>query len=223
LSAKWKHKPKRLEFWIKATDNVGGQIRVRLEDPSLNIAEKYVQADSEWRKHTLTLGEDGEWHMVYGSFDWTQVQKIIFNCYYAVADETQAVWIDGLRLTGLKLMQTATDGTSQSAYGTRNKLVTADEIVSPEAMNDHLNRLLAIAKNGVQSLELTVKGDHYQPGHIQAVSLASIGASGNYRISRVNHTITRYHWWTRLSLEYYPTGKFSEFMAEIAKKALGTG
>jgi hypothetical protein len=26
--------------------------------------------------------------------------------------------------------------------------------------------------------------------------------------------------WTRLSLEYYLTGKFSEFMAEIAKKAL---
>jgi len=156
LSAKWKHKPKRLEFWIKATENVGGQIRVRLEDPNLNIAEKYVQADSEWRKHTLTLGEDGEWHMIYGSFDWTKAQKIIFNCYYAVADETQAVWIDGLRFTGQKLMQTATDSTSQSAYGTRSKLVTADEIVSPEAMNDHLNRLLAIAKNGVQSLELTL-------------------------------------------------------------------
>jgi hypothetical protein len=116
-----------LSFWIRRESSFSGNVNVILYDVSGKSAAHFFDvAASEWFQRQFRIGvQNADVWDVEGGFDWTQIKKIRFDCWFT-GTGTGSFWVDGLFFGGCRYSSTQEDSASQANYGSR-ELVEVDE------------------------------------------------------------------------------------------------
>jgi hypothetical protein len=134
-----------LNFFIRRESSFNGNVNVILFDTADRSASNFfnVGADEWFQKQVRVGDENADIWDVSGGFDWTQIKKIRFDCWFT-GSGTGNFWVDGLFFGGRRYSNTQEDVTSQSAYGLRELVEVDEELYSD---NECLLRAKAVLNN----------------------------------------------------------------------------
>lgn len=206
-----------LSFWIRRESSFNGNVNVILYDTGDKTASHMfnVGAD-EWFQKQFKVGADNAdiWD-VESSFDWTQIKKIRFDCWFDGAG-TGSFWVDGLYFGGRRYEGFAEDGSSQTLYGIRELVEVDEELYSDNECELRAKALLAYLKDPAEYLTVRSTvidyGDNpILPGDKIYVTLPNENVDADFRILSVEYYVDARTQSLELGLEL---GREQPFLAD---------
>jgi len=187
-----------LSFWLYRESSFNGNVNVILYDSSDRSAAHFftIGAD-EWFQKQFKVGEENAdiWDVESG-FDWTQIKKVRFDCWFTGAG-TGSFWVDGLFFGGRRYSSTQADLTSQQKYSDgepREYTETDEELYSDNECELRAKALLAYLKDPSEHAKIISTVIDYGntpllPADKIPVSLPNENVDKDFRISNVEYYI----------------------------------
>ncbi|MCW4006181.1 MAG: hypothetical protein NWF04_06260 [Candidatus Bathyarchaeota archaeon] len=144
-----------LNFWLNQDISFNGNVTVTLFDGVGRTATHEVNVGTgKWFKVQVGTGvENADLWQVQSWFDWSQIWRIRFTCWFDEAS-TGSFWVDGLFFGGRRYEATAQDAASQASFGLREQVEVNEELWSDAECQGRAQALLTNLKDPAQSLTL---------------------------------------------------------------------
>lgn len=145
-----------LNFWLYRESSFNGNVNVILYDSADKSASHLFNVGPDkWSQQQVRVGvENADLWDVESGFDWTQIKKVRFDCWFTGAG-TGSFWVDGLFFGGRRYSSTQEDSSSQSSYGLRELVEVDEELYSDGECQLRAKALLAHLKDPAEYLTVT--------------------------------------------------------------------
>lgn len=142
-----------LSFWLYRESSFNGNVNVILYDSADKSASHLFNiGPDKWSQQQVRVGvENVDLWDVESGFDWTQIKKVRFDCWFTGAG-TGSFWVDGLFFGGRRYSSAQEDSSSQSSYGLRELVEVDEELYSDGECQLRAKALLAHLKDPAEYL-----------------------------------------------------------------------
>lgn len=184
-----------LNFWLYREASFNGNLCVILYDSNGKSASRWFTIGPiEWFQKQFKVGEENAdlWNVESG-FDWTQIKKVRFDCWFTGAG-TGSFWVDGLFFGGRRYSSIQENAASQSSYGLRELVEVDEELYSDGECALRAKALLAHLKDPAEYLTLRSTVIDYGstpllPGDKIHVTLPNENLDADFRILSVEYYV----------------------------------
>ena len=184
-----------LNFWLYREASFNGNLCVILYDSNGKSASRWFTIGPiEWFQKQFKVGEESAdlWDVESG-FDWTQIKKVRFDCWFTGAG-TGSFWVDGLFFGGRRYSSIQENAASQSSYGLRELVEVDEELYSDGECALRAKALLAHLKDPAEYLTLRSTVIDYGstpllPGDKIHVTLPNENLDTDFRILSVEYYV----------------------------------
>ena len=144
-----------LNFWIMRESTFNGNVNVIFFDTAEKSASHMFNIGAgEWFERDFKVGiENADVWDVESGFDWTQIKKIRFDCWFT-GSGTGSFWVDGLFFGGRRYSSMQEDTGSQTTYGLRELVDTDEELYSDNECMLRAKAILAQLKDPAEYITI---------------------------------------------------------------------